>query len=246
MKLKWKSNLLLFIFLLIANTANAQTTPCTTKLSELPVAPELMGFGLGMTKEEVKARVPQIVFGSTDDLGTSKTTVNPDFDPRIDKASFVGVRSVSLDFLDSRLTSLWLGYDSTFKWRTVDQFVEGISKSLKLPSTWDAWRGRGKQLKCADFYMTVTIVAEGPSFRILDQTADDLLAARRQEKEEQASAAAENGEQPVEIIADKHTKTYFPSDCQPARPIKDADRLVFKSVDEAEQAGFRKSKTCEE
>ncbi len=246
MKLKWKSSLFAFLFLLIATTANGQTSPCTIKLSELPVAPELMGFRLGMTKEEVKARVPQIVFGPTDDLGSSKTTINPDFDPRIDKPSFAGVRSVSLDFLDSRLTSLWLGYDGTFKWARVDQFVEGISKSLKLPSTWDGWRGRGRQLKCADFAMTVTIVAEGPSFRILDQRADDLLAARRQEKEEQESAAAENGEQPVEIIADRHSKTYYPSDCQPANPIKDTDRLVFKSVDEAERGGFKKSKTCEE
>jgi hypothetical protein len=245
MKLEWKSSLLAFISLLIATTANGQTSPCTLKLSELPVARELIGFRLGMTREEVKARVPQIAFGPTDDLGTSKTTINPDFDSRIDKSSFAGVRSISLDFLDSRLTSLWLGYDGTFKWSTVDQFVEGISKSLKLPNAWDSWRGRGRQLKCADFAMTVTIVAEGPSFRILDQTADDLLATRRQEKEEKESAT-ENGEQPPEIIADRHNKTYYPSDCQPTNPIKDADRLVFKSVDEAERAGFKKSKTCEE
>jgi hypothetical protein len=241
---KWKSSLLAFVFVITASTASGQT--CTLKLSELPAAPELMGFRLGMTKEEVKVRVPQIAFGSTDDLGTSKTTINPDFDSKINKASFAGVRSVSLDFLDSRLTSLWLGYDGTFKWSTVDQFVDGISKSLKLPNTWESWRGRGRQLKCADFSMTVSIVAEGPSFRILDQTADDQLAARRQEKEERESAAAENGDQAQEIVGDNHTKTYYPSDCPPAKPIKDGDRLVFKSVDEAERAGFKKSRTCDE
>jgi hypothetical protein len=241
---KWKSSLLAFVFLIIASTASGQT--CTLKLSELPAAPELMGFRLGMTKEEVKARVPKIAFGSTDDLGTSKTTINPDFDPKIDKASFAGVRSVSLDFLDSRLTSLWLGYDGTFKWSTVDQFVDGISKSLKLPNTWESWRGRGRQLKCADFSMTVSIVAEGPSFRILDQSADDQLAARRQEKEERESAASENGDQAQEIIGDNQTKTYYTSDCAPAKPIKDGDRLVFKSVEEAERAGFKKSRTCDE
>ena len=45
--------LLPLLFLVLAQSASAQ---CTTKLSELPAAPELFGFRLGMTKEQVKNR----------------------------------------------------------------------------------------------------------------------------------------------------------------------------------------------
>ncbi|HVQ38376.1 MAG TPA: hypothetical protein VMS31_12630 [Pyrinomonadaceae bacterium] len=150
------------------------------KLAQLPDAPELFGFRLGMTTEQVKARVPQVQFGKTTDFGVLQTSVNPDFDPKIDKTSFVGVRTVSLDFLDDGLTSLWFGYDSSFRWKTVDEFVAGISRSLQLPKAWTPWKSKGQQLRCADFQMTVTFVAEGPSFRILDLNAQEILTARRE------------------------------------------------------------------
>jgi hypothetical protein len=106
---------LLLIISIITTSAVFARSQCTQKLSELPSAPELLGFHLGMTKEEVKVRVPQSVFGRTDDFGVSKTTINPYFDPKIDKSKFESVRSVSLDMLDDHLTSLWIGFDETFK-----------------------------------------------------------------------------------------------------------------------------------
>jgi len=221
---------------------------CTQKLSELPAAAELLGFHLGMTKDEVKSRVPQAVFGRTDEFGTSKTTINPDFDPQIDKTKFEGVRSISLDFLDGRLTSLWIGYDSTFKVQTVEDFVEVLSLSLHLPNAWSSWKSRGQQMRCADFQITVSTVAGGPSFRILDETAEDAVASRRAAKEEQESATetaeSDAKEEPPEIIGDKHTRTYYPAGCQPAKEISEAYRIGFKSTEEAERAGFKAAKGC--
>src|SRR5688500_5386321 len=80
----------LVLILFAGPTASGQGSTCTLKLADLPQAPELMGFQMGMTKDQAKTRVPQIVFGRTDDLGVSKTTINPDFDPKIDKSSFGG------------------------------------------------------------------------------------------------------------------------------------------------------------
>ena len=100
------------LLLLLAPSASGQ---CTKKLAELPAAPELLGFQLGMTKEQIKAKVPQTRFGRTDPFGVAKTTINPYFDPTIDKTKFEGVRSISLDLLDDRLTSLWIGYDEEFQ-----------------------------------------------------------------------------------------------------------------------------------
>src|SRR5438874_10106312 len=107
-----------------------QSSPaqCTRKATELPRAPELLGFRLGMTKDEIKAQVPQTNFVHADPFGVSKTTINPYFDPKIDKTKFEGVRSISLDLLDDQLTSLWIGFDETFKAHTVDEFVKVISQ----------------------------------------------------------------------------------------------------------------------
>lgn len=236
-------SLVAFLILLCAGNVLAQETKCTLKLAEMADAPELFAFRMGMTNAQVKARVPQVVFGPVDAFGVSKTTINPDFDPKIDKASFVGVRSVSLDLLDGRLNSLWLGFDSTFKWPTVPDFVTGISQSLRLPDAWQPWKIRGQQLTCADFQLTVSFVAEGASFHIIDSTAERTIVARRQAKEEQDSAAEEGDSS--EILADKHSKVYYSEGCQPTHEIKESDRLVFKTVDEAEKAGYKPAKNCE-
>ena len=117
------------LLLLLAQSASAQ---CTKKISDLPAAPELLGFHLGMTKDQIKARVPQTEFGHPDHFGVTKTTINPYFDPSIDKSKLEGVRSISLDLLDERLTSLWIGFDESFKAHNVDEFVKLISQSLQV------------------------------------------------------------------------------------------------------------------
>src|SRR5215211_1520060 len=202
------------LLLLLSQSVSAQ---CTKKMSELPAAPELLGFRLGMTKEQIKARVPQTRFGSADPFGVSKTTINPYFDETIDKSKFEGVRSISLDLVDEKLTSIWIGFDETFKAHTTEEFVKLISQSLQVDGSWSS-KSRGQQLRCADFQLTVTTVAGGPSFRLVDIAADDLVAQRRQAKEEQDSLAeaggsTESAEEAAEIVADKKSKTYYPNGC---------------------------------
>jgi len=232
------------LLLLLPQSVPAQ---CTKKISELPAAPELLGFRLGMTKEEIKARVPQTKFGSTDHFGVSKTTINPYFDETIDKSKFESVRSVSLDLVDEKLTSIWIGFDQTFKAHTADEFIKLLTQSLQVDGTWTS-KSRGQQLRCADFQLTVTTVAGGPSFRLLDTAADDLVAERRQAKEAQ-DALAEAGASTEstareEIIADKKSKTFYPNGCPPAKDIVEADKIIFKTAAEAEKAGFKAAKNC--
>ena len=235
---------------------------CTQKIATLPPAPELFGFRLGMTRDEIKALVPQTVFPKADHFGVVKTTINPHFDPKIDQKKFEDVRSISLDLLDDRLTSLWIGYENTYKIKTVDEFVTSISNSLQVSGNWSSWKSRGQQLRCSDFQLIVSTLAGGPSLRLLDFAAEDTIAARRQEKEEQDSiaeaAANEKGEKESDdtgdkqseagdeqaIIGDKQSKTYFPHGCHPAREISDANKAVFKTVAEAEKAGFKLAKNC--
>jgi hypothetical protein len=234
--------LVTLLLLLLSQSVSAQ---CTKKMSELPAAPELLGFRLGMTKEQIKARIPQTKFGGTDHFGVAKTTINPYFDETIDKSKLESVRSISLDLVDEKLTSIWIGFDETFKVHTAEEFVKLISQSLQLDGSW-SYKSRGQQLRCADFQLTVTTVAGGPSFRLVDIAADDLVAARRQAKEEQDSLAEAGGTtespEPVEIIADSKSKTYYPNGCLPAKEI--ANKITFKTTAEAEKAGFKAAKNC--
>ena len=156
----------------------------------------------------------------------------------MDKTNLAGVRTISFDFLDGRLTSLWLGYDGSFKWQTVADFVKGITPALHLPDAWQPWKGRGQQLTCADFQMTVGIVSEGPSFHIIDQVAEETIATRRQELEDKNSAAeeAETGE----VIGNRKDKTYLPAVCTTS--IKEQDRVVFNSREDAEKAGYKEGR----
>jgi hypothetical protein len=237
--------LLPLLFLLLAQSASGQ---CTKKSTELPAAPELLGFRLGMTKEQIKEAVPQSRFGRTDSFGVAKTTINPYFDPTIDKTKFEGVRSISLDLLDERLTSLWIGFDETYKAKTVEEFVKLISQSLQVPANWSSYRSRGQQLRCADFQLIVTTVANAPSFRLLDAGAEDIVAQRRQAKEEQDALAEGGGskeESEEEIIGDKQSRTYFTNGCQPAKPIAENNKISFKTTADAEKAGFKLAKHCQ-
>lgn len=239
------ASILLLIVCVFPVASAAQAVPCKLSLSSLPAAPELKGFHLGMTMEQAKAHVPQIVFGPTDALGSSKTTINPGFDPRADKSRFQDVRSISLDFLDGRLVSLWIGYDSNFKWTAVADFVDGISQSLALPNAWTEWKSRGQQMRCTDFQLSVSTVAQSPSFRIVDAAAEETLAARRNAAAEEAEATeSDEATDSDEIVADRKTKTYYQGDCRPALPIADANRITFKTSAEAEKAGYTLSRAC--
>ena len=232
------------LILLLAHSAPAQ---CTKKAAELPAAPELSGFRLGMTKEQIKARVPQSVFGHTDPFGVSKTTINPYFDPTIDKTKFEGVRSISLDLLDERLTSIWIGFDETYKAHTVEEFVKLISQSLQIPENWSSWKSKGQQLRCADFQLTVTTVAGSPSFRLMDIAAEDTVAQRRQAKEEQdslAEAGATTDSSEEQVIGDRQSKTFYSGGCQPAKEITETNKVIFKTTADAEKAGFKLAKNC--
>lgn len=221
----------------------AQEHKCVLKLADLPDSPALFGFRGGMTMEQVKLRVPPIVFGRINEFGVAQTSISPDFDPRFDKASFAGIRTVSLDFLDNRVTSIWLGHDSTYKWQTVPDYVQGISAALRLPNAWTPWKTQGQRLECADFEITLTKLGEGPSFRFVDTGAAKIIAARRQAKEE-LDAAAEEGTE-AEIVGDKQSKVYYAEGCEPTKAIKDTNRVVFTTVEEAEKAGFKLAKVCQ-
>lgn len=223
---------LLSLFVLCWTSASAQR--CNLKPDQLNV-PELRGFRLGMTFDEVTARVPQVRFGPADEIGMTKTSINPGYDPSFDQASFADIRTISLDFLDGKLTTLWIGYESSFKWPTVDQFIEGISKPLKIPAAWSPKKS-GQQIQCDGFSVFVSMIAGGPGVRLSDDAADSLIATRR----EQVLEAAESL-----VIGDAKTKLYYSAGCDALENVAPFNRISFKDKQEAEKAGYKLAKSCE-
>ena len=223
-----------FVILLIG-CARIAAAQCKLTSDQLPDAPELHGFRLGMTPEQAKARVPLIQFGRADEIGVIKTSINPLYDPRFDKVVYADVRTISLDFLDEKLTTLWIGYESSFKWQTVEDYVTGISKSLNLPATWTVKRG-SQQLHCDGFTIGVSLIAGSPSVRLSDDAADETIAARREE----VAAAAES-----RVTGDKISKLYYPAACEAAENIPAENRAVFKNKEDAEKAGYKLAKDCQ-
>ncbi|HSP62842.1 MAG TPA: hypothetical protein VLQ90_07670 [Pyrinomonadaceae bacterium] len=229
---------LLLAALCTVATASAQQSSCSAKIDQLPDAPELRGFHLGMTYDQVKARVPPIQFGRADQFGVAKTSINPSFGPQFDKASFADVRTISLDFLDGKLVTLWIGYESTFKWQKLDEFVAGMSKVLNLPAAWPPKRG-GQELRCDGFSVLASVIAGSPGIRISEDAAQEIIANRR----EAAAAATEAAE--AAVIGDQRTKVYYPSDCSERERVPEASRVTFKDKDEAEKAGYKLAKDCQ-
>jgi hypothetical protein len=229
---------LLLVAGLTAATASAQPATCALKIDQLPESAELRGFHVGMTFEQAKAHVPQVQLARPDEFGVAKISINPYYDPSFDKTVFADVRTISLDFLDGRLVSLWIGYESSFKWQTLDAYVAGISKSLNLPAAWSVKRG-GRQLNCDGFTVFVSMIAGSPSIRISDDAAQETIATRREEAAAAAEAAA------ALVIGDQGTKLYYPSDCSALTKVRESNRIKFKDKDEAEKAGFKLAKDCQ-
>ncbi|HKS30173.1 MAG TPA: hypothetical protein VJS44_20280 [Pyrinomonadaceae bacterium] len=179
------SLIIILFFTAIAHAQGEQAgAKCSLTTEQFAQAAELKGLWPGMNLEQVRAVVPSLEMGKPDELGLSKTSFSPDFNPKINKAAFQGVRTVSLDFLDDKLFSVWVGYNETYKWKTIDEIVRAVTQSLKLPNSWEA-KGRGQQLTCGSFQLAVTMVAGSPTLRITDETARETWEKRRAEREEE-------------------------------------------------------------
>ena len=208
---------------------------CSVKLDQIKDTPELFGLRLGMTFEQVKERLPLVQFGPPDEIGMVKTSFNPHFDPRVDPKAFAAVRTISLDFLDGKLVTLWIGFEETYKWPKLDEFVNGFATALNLPSPWPVKR-TARELVCDHFSVQASIIAGGPSIRVTDEEAQNTIADRREE----AVAAAE-----ARVIGDLRSKTYYPADCPAKEDVPAPSRVVFKNKDVAEENGYKLAKDCQ-
>src|ERR1051325_1086259 len=182
--------LILCLLLACAVASAAQATNrCTLNPAQAAEAQELYGLHPGMTVAEVKARVPALEMGPKDAAGMSKTSFSPEFHPAIARTGFQGARTVSLEFFDGHLTSLWIGYNASFKWKTMEEFVPGISRALGLAGAWQPRSRGGQQLVCGDYQLTAMMIGGSPSIHISDEKARATWETRQAAAEEAEESA---------------------------------------------------------
>jgi hypothetical protein len=199
---------------------NRQTAPAAKCTLTLAQAPTLRGLKLGMNQAQVLARFPGVSLERADKLGLSRLRLafidvdlypigssNRDRGMQLDIAagttegrSFTadsskfpdlkGVRRIQFRFVDGHIAYVLLGYDDSFKWNSVDEFTQTVSKNLGLPGDWraplDSDRvDKEKELRCEGFLIAAAVGGDMSDSRIaaqlsLEDTAITQMVEKRQ------------------------------------------------------------------
>jgi hypothetical protein len=179
----------LAIFMLCVS-ARGQNGECELMLSQVP---ELRGLRLGMTAEATVRYILglKIQMLALDERKNEFGWKAASFIPHVrgkEKHPFSGVSKVEIEVLDGILTSVKLEYDSTVRWKDVDEFVAAVSPPLRLPSKWpvddsvpdvDAYK---RKLDCLGFAVEAEVLG-GASLRIFNTSTAEIIEKRKAAKE---------------------------------------------------------------
>lgn len=172
-------------FLALAFSTNAayaqvtapQTSPSGCAITE-GTAPEVRGLRLGMSIDQVLA-----LFAGANRNKELKETIDQarkapqgemiyvSLDPATDSGgrAFDGVNSVAVGFHRGRVADFSIIYVG-LSWRTVDEWVDKVAESLKLPNAraWTVGRSEtpNKVLKCKGIEIEAAIQGGGASIRL--------------------------------------------------------------------------------
>jgi hypothetical protein len=205
--------------------------PKTTCPLRLDQSPELRGFRMGMTQAAVLARLPGVTIEKPDKFGLARLKLSiidttalvtssardkgVQLDPLApnDGSAFVldsrrfpafkGVRKIQMRLIDGRLAYVQISYGDDVKWESVDQFVDTISTTLKLPKEWqvpeDSDGGtQQKELRCEGFVIAANTAGDptdlhaGPELVLQDQAAWTAMSKRQTDIVEKARREEED------------------------------------------------------
>ena len=195
--------------------ADKQQPKCELGVNQ---SPELRGFRMGMPQTTVLAKLPGVTVDKPDKSGLARLRlsiidtasvkmaardkgVQPDMlTGPIEGSAFVldstrfpafkGVRKMQMRFIDGRLSYLQVSYDDAVEWDSIDQFVETLTTTLKLPQQWatpiDSDGGsHEKELRCAGFVLSANTMGDstdihaGPELILQDLEAWNALSKRQ-------------------------------------------------------------------
>jgi hypothetical protein len=163
--MRYKTPQLVFLLALFGfpSSVLAQVRPCNLSAVD---APALRGFQLGMTVEEAKG-IYNLIDASPDETGYFEVHAIPLLLP---EHTAEGISGLALGFLDGRIVSIIVVYDSKTLWPSTEQLALAISKTLNLPTSWEKKTNPanpsqqvGLQLRCNGITVGVTPADVSPS-----------------------------------------------------------------------------------
>jgi hypothetical protein len=151
------------------------------------------GIKLGQTVAEVRSLFPEadndrtasLALGfegmRSDDLGGDRAD---DCHPFRDSGRFRGTQNAMLRYLDGRVASFRINYDTSVRWQSSAQFAAAISDQLHLPA--EGWREDGLpvRLTCSGFYVSVIGVVAN-QLTISREDLDAEISRRHAKREQQ-------------------------------------------------------------
>jgi hypothetical protein len=192
-----------------ARPATGGAAGCSLTLAQ---SPSLLGLRLGMTKDHLLSRFPNLKITDANDLGVSTASLPSASLEGLTttRTEFEKVESVTLELTDGRLSYMRLGYPPTNKWRSLDDFLSKVADWLGLSGDWkhfyeredkrfrDAEDFREKTLECGAWRISVGIGVEGigaqtPHIKLEDVIASKKVEAREAEKSRRAASEQKPG-----------------------------------------------------
>lgn len=206
-----------------AQKATDKQPTCTLGINQ---SPELRGFRMGMPQAAALARLPGVTVEKPDKFGLarlrlsiidSSLLIKPSPKDKgvqaditagpTDGSAFVldsgrfpnlkGVRKLQMRFIEGRLSYLQVTYDDTIKWDSIEQFVESVTVSLKLPQKWKTPAdsdhvSEEKELRCEGFVLSANTIGDtgdlnsGPELILQDLAAWNAMSKRQNDLVEKA------------------------------------------------------------
>lgn len=183
--------LVVSLLCLFASSVLAQRTAATVNPCNLPLnqAPELWGFKLGMTLEQIRERYPSIRVNPSPSFSLVEADVYASEDSKTQrnyKWMLLGVYTVKLSFIDQKLSYIGIAYNpQSFTYSSLDGYTSMLSKSYDLPNGWKLKTDSDfdndiKEMKCGDvdFYAFTSpavalLMFDSKAFNALDQRIKD-------------------------------------------------------------------------
>lgn len=133
------------------------SVPCKLNPSN---APELRGFRLGMTLDEIKRKYPKLPPISANEYGLSKLYFDRTPKPQqsYNEFNFInadfydelkGTRRVYLELVDNQIAAIKVVYTDEIPWKSDEEFIRKTAESLNIEGTWSNNDGY-RSLQCAD------------------------------------------------------------------------------------------------
>lgn len=126
-------------------------------------APELRGFRLGMTLDEIKKKFPNLPPIAANEYGLSK--IYFDRTSKVEQSyrefnfidanfidAFKGTRRVYLELADNKVAVIKVVYTDEIPWKSEEEFIRRTAESLNIPGTWSMGSGYNT-LQCQNSLM---------------------------------------------------------------------------------------------